>query len=220
MSTAEGAELVRTAKARRGGVSAETCPHYLLLRKKHLEKLGPYGKINPPVRGTEADISALWRGLIDGTVDCLATDHAPHPTEEKEPGWDRIFDAAPGAIGVQTMLPLMLTQVNEGRIPLGALVRATSMNPARLFGLYPRKGVIQIGSDADLNVVDMRREAVIRAEEQYSKITHTPFDGWKVKGAPIQTLIRGETVSREGEVVAKPGHGEWLKPLTCLKDKS
>ena len=212
MSTKEGTDIVRRAKTNNISVTTETCPHYLLLKKKHLEQLGPYGKVTPPIRGTVDDINALWQGLLDGTIDFIASDHAPHPRDEKEPGWENIFAADGGVIGVQTMLPLMLTQVNKGRISLTELVNLTSMNPAKVFNLYPRKGIIQIGSDADLNVIDLKKEFVIRAEDQYSNIDYTPYEGWKVKGIPILTIVRGKIVVYEGEVLAKQGCGEWVIP--------
>ena len=212
LSTKEGAELIRTAKRNRQAVTAETCPQYLLLEKTHLEKLGPYGKINPPVRGTKEDIAALWLGLRDGTVDCIATDHAPHLIEEKELGWKNIFDSAPGVIGVQTMLPLMLTEVNRGRLSLTKLVELTSANPAKIFNIYPRKGSIQIGSDADLVIINLKKRSTIRIEDQQSKMPFTPYNGWKIQGTPRVTIVRGQVAAEDGKVRVDPGYGKLIKP--------
>jgi dihydroorotase-like cyclic amidohydrolase len=184
-----------------------------MLGKSDLDRLGPYGKINPPVRGTRKDMEGLWTALSRGVIDCIATDHAPHLMAEKEVGWENIFEAAPGAIGVQTMLPLMLTSVNEGRLSLCKMVELTSMNPAKIFNLYPRKGIIQLGSDADLVIVDMDRKGTIRAEDQHSKMPFTPYDGWEVQGIPEITILRGEVAARDGEPTVTPGYGEWLRPL-------
>ncbi len=213
VSTVEGAELIGKARASGQEVTSETCPHYLMLGNSDLDRLGPYGKINPPVRGTWKDMEGLWTALSRGVIDCIATDHAPHLMAEKEVGWENIFEAAPGVIGVQTMLPLMLTSVNEGRLSLCKMVELTSMNPAKIFNLYPRKGIIQLGSDADLVIVDMDRKGTIRAEDQHSKMPFTPYDGWEVQGVPEITILRGEVAVRDGEPTVTPGYGEWLRPL-------
>ena len=213
LSTLAGMEKVKEAKDGFLDVTAETCPHYLLLDEADLKRLGPYGKINPPVRGKSEDIEGLWRGLGNGTVDCIATDHAPHLISEKDVGWDDIFEAAPGVIGVETMLPLMLTEVNRGRLPIEKLVELTSTNPAKIFNLYPRKGSIHLGSDADLIIVDMEKKGHIHSESLHSKMPFTPYEDWSFKGAPETTIIRGEVVIDDGELLVKPGYGKWIKPI-------
>jgi allantoinase len=216
VSTAEGAGLIGQARAASAQeVTAETCPHYLMLDKSDLERLGPYGKINPPVRGTRKNMEGLWTALSRGVIDCIATDHAPHLITEKEVGWENIFEAAPGAIGVQTMLPLMLTSVNEGKLSLCKMVELMAFNPAKIFDLYPRKGIIQLGSEADLVIVDMERKVTIRAEDQHSKMPFTPYDGWDVQGIPEITILRGEVAARDGEPTVTPGYGEWLRPMAA-----
>jgi D-hydantoinase len=213
LSTKEGLELIREAKRKGQKVTTETGPHYLVLTEEDLKKHGPYGKICPPVRGVPSDVNALWNGLNDGTVDCMATDHAPHLISGKEVGWKNIFDASPGAVSVQTMLPLMLTEVNRGRMPLTKLVEVTSTNPSKIFNMYPRKGTIQIGSDADLVILDLEKESTIRKDEQQSKMPYTIYDGWKIKGSPITTIIRGKIVMHDGQIKADKGYGKWIKPL-------
>ncbi len=209
MSSKEGVQLVKEAKAKGIQVSAETGPHYLLLDCDYMKKVGSILKMNPPVRSRENG-EALWRGLLEGTVEVIATDHSPHSPEEKIK--ENIWDAIPGFTGVETSVPLMLTQVNEGRLSISTYVKHASENPAKLFNLYPRKGTIQIGSDADFTIVDMVKEGTLKSEKLHSKTKITPFDGWKVKGLPVYTIVRGKTVMKDGEIVSKP-QGEWIKPI-------
>ena len=141
-------------------------------------------------------------------MDVVSTDHAPHTVEEKEA--DSVWDVKPGMPGLETMLPLLLTQVNEGRLSLSAYVKLASENPARLFYLYPQKGTIKIGTDADFTIVDMAKESVLSSEKLHSKSKVTPFDGWKVKGVPIYSIVRGNVVMKDGEITGTP-QGKHLK---------
>jgi dihydroorotase len=165
-------------------------------------------KVNPPIRNKD-DTEQLWRAVIDGTIDNIATDHSPHAPVEKVR--DNVWEVLAGSVGVETQVPLMLTQVNEGRFSLARYVQLSSENPARLFGVYPRKGAIQIGSDGDLVIVDLKKEWEIKAEALHSKTKITPYDGWKVKGMPIYTIVRGNIVMDHGEIVSKPV-GKLVKP--------
>ncbi len=209
MSAREGVELVRRAKVEGVQVTAETCPHYLMLTAADMERLGASAKINPPLRGPE-DIEALWEGLHDGTVDFVATDHAPHKLEEKTR--PVIWENASGASSVQFFLPLMLEQVARGRLTLADLVRLTAEAPARMYGLYPRKGAIAVGSNADLVLVDLERRDTIRSSDMESKVKLTPFEGIECRGWPLLTLVRGRVVMRDGRVVAPLGHGQFVRP--------
>jgi dihydroorotase-like cyclic amidohydrolase len=150
--------------------------------------------------------------MLAGDIDTLATDHAPHLFRAKERGWKNIFDAPAGSPGLETMLPVMLTQVHNGRLDLPTLVRLTSENVARLYGLYPRKGTIQIGSDADLTLVDPSAHRVLKRAQMVTKGRDTAcfFDGWETVGAPVMTIVRGQVVMRDGEIVARPGCGCWI----------
>jgi len=160
------------------------------------------------------DVEELWIGLNDGIVDIIASDHAPYTKEEKEAGRDDIWKAPAGAPTIETMLPLLLNKVNEGKISLETLTKATSEQVAKIFGLYPKKGVIQVGSDADLVIVDLNRTMKIDKEKMYSKAReNTPYDGWKLKGWPIMTMVRGEVVMEDGEVIGKQGYGSFVSPL-------
>lgn len=209
MSAKEGVELVRRGKGDGVEVTAETCPHYLTLTAADMATIGPVTKINPPLRGPE-DVEALWAGLADGTVGFVVTDHAPHTREEKTN--PVIWDNASGASSVQFLLPLMLEQVARGRLTLAALVRCLAEAPARMYGLYPKKGAIVVGSDADLTLVDLDRRGTIRAADMESKVKLTPFDGVECRGWPVLTLVRGRTVMSDGKVVGAPGHGRFLRP--------
>lgn len=209
MSSGMGAELVQEAKARGIRVTAETGPQYLLLDSSHYKTLGLRMKMNPPVRN-QTDSARLWRAVLDGTVDMFATDHAPHSAEEKLK--DDIDTVPSGVIGVETTLPLMLTQVNRGRLSLVDLNRLRSEMPARIFGLYPQKGVIQVGSDADLVVVDMEQEWTLSSDALHSRSRMTPFDGWSVKGAVIATWLRGRLVYRDSHIIDPPT-GIMIQPL-------
>jgi dihydroorotase len=211
MSTPGGLEMVRRAKEEGRPVSCEVNPWALFLASwENVEKLGPYclGFWVP-----EEHVEALWRGIEDGTVDVVGTDHAPHTREEKDIGWKDMWKSPGGEPQIQDYLSLFLTEVNRGKLTLDKLVRITSYNPARTFGVYPRKGVIQPGSDADLVIVDMKREETISNETTYTRVGWTPYHGRKVKGVPVTTIVRGKVVMQEGKVIGKPGDGEFVIPV-------
>ncbi len=205
-------DALKWAKSRGLRVSGETCPHYLFLTAEDLKRLGPYAKTDPPLRGRE-DQMRLWEALRGGLIDVVASDHAPYTEEEKERGWSDIFDAPSGGIGVETTLPLMLDAVNRSLISLQRLVEVFAENPARLLGLYPRKGVIAVGADGDLVLVDPKREFEIRGDQLHSRQRRTPFEGYRGRGKPVKTLLRGEVIMEEGEVLAKRGYGTFLPRL-------
>src|SRR5579875_2781568 len=164
VSSAEGVELIRWGKSAGVDVMGETAPHYLIFEAEDMVRmgLGSLLKINPPVRSRE-HAEALWRGLLDGTLEVMGTDHSPHTPEEKmaESPLSDIWKAAPGWPGVETAVPLMLTQVNAGRISLNHYVKVQAEGPARAWNLWPRKGHLGRGADADMTIVDMAREGTI-----------------------------------------------------------
>jgi len=196
--------IIRAAKHRGVAVTAETCPHYLLLTAEDMHRVGPVLRVNPPVRAA-GHAEPLWSGLADGVIDMLATDHAPHAIPEKTA--DDIWDCASGFGGLETAIPLLLTEVNRGRITLEQYVTWSSLAPARVWGLYPRKGVLDVGSDADIVIVDLEREATIRADRFQSKSKMTPFEGFRTKGQPVCTIVRGRVVMRDGALEGRPGWG-------------
>ena len=214
ISSGSAAAVVREAKDRGyHNITGETCPHYLFLTEERMAEIGPYAKVNPPLRSREEQ-EKLWECLLDGTIDTLGSDHGPHLPEHKERGWDDIFAAPAGSAAIETALPVMLTAVNQGRIDLQTLTRLMSENVAKLYGLYPRKGVIQVGSDADLVIVDMAKEMIIDRRKMYTKQRDAArmFDGWHVVGVPVMTIVRGTVIMRDGEIVGEPGYGQFVSP--------
>jgi len=211
MTTKGAAGILGWARKMGRRVSGETSVNYLLLNRDDMKKIGPYAKIDPPLRGPE-DQEALWKALNEGVIDVLASDHAPYPREDKEKGWENIFNAPSGGTGVETCLPLVLDSMNKGKIGLGRLVEVFSENPAKLLGIYPKKGALLPGSDADIIVVDADKEFEIKGENIHSKQKVTAFEGFKVKGAPLITVVRGEIVMEDGVVIGKPGYGEYQRP--------
>lgn len=217
MSSKQAAWLVRDAKRRGLRVTAETAPHYLLREAGEMARWGPLLKMNPPVRSRDHG-EVLWDGLVNGYVDMVATDHSPHTWEEK--GTDQtgkllkpsIWDCISGFCGVETNVPLMLTAVNNGRLTLEQYIKVASENPARVWQLYPKKGAIRLGSDGDVVIVDMNKEAVIDAAKLHSRCKPSPWHGWKVKGMPVLTAVRGHVQMEDGEPAGKP-IGRMLRPL-------
>lgn len=206
MSAKEGVRILREARSRGINMTGETNPHYLLLSRKDYKKFGTSIKVNPPIRGEE-DREELWRAVNDGTITALASDHAPHSREEKE---GDIWTAAAGFIGVQTLFPLLFDASMKGLMDLGRLAYLTSEGPARLFGLYPRKGTIAPGSDGDFVIVDPKAEFTITEEWLYAKHPITPFIGWKLRGKVVATILRGNIIAEDGKVVEAPS-GSWIK---------
>jgi dihydroorotase len=191
-------------------VTAEVTPHNLVLDEADFVRLGVVAKVAPPLRGP-ADVAALRAALAAGALDVVATDHAPHHPDEKAAGAGDIWKAPGGFPGVQTFLPLMLRLVEQGVIDHAALVRTCCAGPARLFGLYPRKGALQVGSDADLVLIDPGRPFTIRDEDQQSKARNVPFAGLIVGATPVLACLRGTVIMREGRTVAPP-IGRFLRP--------
>jgi dihydroorotase len=186
--------------------SVEVTPHHLTLAAPECyERLGTLAQMNPPVRDA-SHRTALWRGLAAGVVDVLGSDHAPHTREEKA----KPYPASPsGMTGVQTLVPLMLDHINAGRLTLARFVDLTSAGPLRLFGIA-RKGRIALGYDADFTIVDMKRRETITDAKVGSRAGWTPYDGVTVTGWPIGTIVRGERVMWDGELVT-PGGGEAIR---------
>jgi len=210
LSTHEGVEAIRKAKHEGVKITAETCPHYLTFTRKDMKKQGPYLKMNPSLKGPK-DVAALWRGLRDGTVDIVTSEHAPGTRAEKEPGWKDIWKAWGGVPAIETMLPILLSEgVNKHRITLPTLHRVCCENPARIFGFYPRKGVIQEGADADLVILDVKLRRKVKAADLHQKVDWTPYEGWVLKGWPVMTMRRGEILFKDNELLAKPGNAEFL----------
>jgi dihydroorotase len=187
--------------------TSEVTPHHLFLSTKDWERLGTFGKMNPPLR-TSHSIKALINGINDGTIDIVASDHAPHLESEKRVD---IRAAPAGVPGVETLLPLMLAAVKKNILPLSQLIMLTSWNPAKVFGLDSQsKGRLEIGFDADLIIVNPRELQPIKAEKLHSKAGWTPFED--MEGIfPQYTFSRGDVIWMEESIIARPGRGNFLK---------
>lgn len=209
-SSGSGAEIVRRAKNRGIDVTAETTPHYLQLTVDDLEETGSAGRVNPPLR-TEAERERLWEvGIRGGAIDCLASDHAPYTDGEKgmDDPFQSTWNTVSGFVGVETQVPAMLTLVDEGRLSYGEWVRLHSRRPAEIWSLYPKKGSLQLGTDADLTVFDPDERWTLDRRDLRSKSTVTPYDGRTFVGNVTKTFVRGTLVFDGTEVVADPGTGE------------
>jgi len=207
ISSAEGMKTILAAKNMGFLISLEATPHNLLLSSRHLKRYKTIALTDPPLR-EEEDVEALWNAFRHGLIDALASDHAPHKVEEKEA--QSVWDVKPGIPGLETTLPLLLTQVNEGRLAMSSLIRATSKRPAEIFHLKYR-GSLAEGYWADLVVVDMKPEYRIDSSNFYSKAKYSPFDGWKVRGRPMKTFVNGQLVMDDGQIVARPRAGQVLR---------
>jgi dihydroorotase len=208
VSSKLGVDLIRRAKGRGIPVSAETCPQYLFLDEGDYRRLGTRMKVYPPIRGAE-DREALWRGLGDGAIDMIATDHAPHTAEEKDRS---LWEALSGIMGVETSVPLLLTAVNQGRLSLNDYARLASAAPARIWGLYPQKGSFALNTDADFTIVDMNRAGVIRNGDLHSKNNSSPFEGFRTLGSPRAAIVRGRIVMKDGVLLGNAGYGRLVRP--------
>ena len=210
ISVADG--IRHLAQLRQAGVhvTAETCPHYLFFDHQDFERIGPAAKCAPPIRSRE-DVEALWACVLEGLVDTIGSDHSPCSWDEKEKGMDNIWKAWGGISGVQLTLPVLLSEgVNKRGLSLSELARMLSYNPARLFGLYPQKGKIQPGADADLAVVDLGQEWTLSADQLFYKNKFSAYVGSTFKGQVQRTLVRGKTVYHSGQILAEPGYGKLL----------
>lgn len=207
----QGFEAIQQARARGVKVTGETCPHYLALDEDDLVSLGAVAKCGPPLRQRKI-VESVWKNVLDGQVDLISSDHCPCTPDMKEIGKEDIWEAWGGITGNQTMLSILLTEgVHLRGLPLISLVRMTSTNPARIFGLYPAKGNLAPGADADLVIVDLGREWTLSADMLFSKHRLSPFIGNEFKGAIEKTFVRGKLVYSNGSIVCEPGHGKIVR---------
>lgn len=202
-----GVDHIRAAKQRGVDVTAETCGHYLALTNEDYARCGSLLKTYPLVR-TARNREKVWEGLKDGTLDWVCSDHAPHTWEEKQKD---IWNSPAGISGIEAVSSVILNGVNEGRIDLYKAAAVYSANAAKTFGLYPRKGTIQVGSDGDLAIVDIDREYVFNQANMKSKAKWTPYNGMKFKGMVIKTILRGRTVMEDGKVT-ECCRGSFIRP--------
>lgn len=200
LSSKVSLDIVKEAKKQGQWVTAEACPHHLFLTEEHTEEMGNFAKINPSLK-SKWNAKALWKHLREGTIDVIATDHAPHTVEEKKLSY---YDAPSGVPGCQTMLPLLLDAVNRQELSLEKLVQLCCSNPAKIFGIKERSNIAE-GNFADLCLVDLNAEQEILNENQHSKCAWTPFHGWKVKGKVLKTFVNGNMVFDEGNFLEARG---------------
>jgi len=207
ITSEDGVFTVDEAKQAGLDITLETCPHYLLFDCQNVNH-----KVYPPIR-EESHKDGLWEAIGSKIIDMVASDHAPHTAADKEiKGWEK-----PGGLsGVETIVPLMLDQVNKGKISINDFVRLTSEMPAKIWGIYPQKGNLFCGADADFTIVDMNIKKIIRASELHSKNKISPYDGMEVQGSPVATIIRGTFIMRDGVLTGKKGYGAFISPNPAL----
>ena len=215
LSTASGLEVIRDAKQKGLPVYAETCPQYLVLTDtcyREGDHKGLQYIMSPPLR-TQNDCDALWAGLADGTIDVVATDHCSFSFAQKlNKGKKNIFNAPGGIPGVETRVPLLFSEgVLKKRIDLNRFVQLVASNPARIMGLAPQKGCIEIGADADLLILDPEKEKIISTESLHQYVDYTPFNGMKTTGWPTTVMLRGKTLVQDGKLLAGKGFGNFIK---------
>ena len=211
LSTKEGLNIIRWAKSHGVNATTETCPQYLVFTTEDFKKQGSVLKIAPPLR-QEEDREELWKGLKDGSIDFICTDHAAgkYPEEKSDPN---IWKNYAGIPGIQLLVSSILYYgFHKGRLSLAEIQKLMSENAAKRYGLYPQKGTVQIGSDADFSVVDLNKEWTVEPSRLESKGKYSPFTGNRLKGKIYMTIIRGEIVYREDEgVIGKRGYGQFVK---------
>lgn len=216
LSTRLGLEIIRGRRHAGQQLWTETCPQYLALSNDDLLRRGAYAKIAPPLRH-EDDVAAMWQGLEQGWIPVVASDHSPHDPALKERAAENVFYFPDGASvpfgmpGAETLLPVLYSEgVAKRGLPLSWLARVLSENPARIFGLYPRKGVIAPGSDADLTVIDPTQRWTVVAADLHSRTGYTIYEGRELLGRPVLTLLRGRVLLKDGALQQPEGYGRFI----------
>lgn len=209
VSSTEAIRMIRAAKAAGRAVTAEANPFAMFITNSwdRIARGGPYvlGQWVP-----EPDSEAMWEAVADGTIDVIGSDHAPHTREEKEPGWSNLYAAPSGSPMIADYLRLLLTAVADGRLTLARVVELCCAAPARLTGLTGRKGALTVGADADMVILDLDHEEVIRNDTTPYRCGWTPADGILTRGRPVTTIRRGMVIAEAGEVLAAPGSGRFV----------
>jgi allantoinase len=204
---------LRRFKRMGAAATGETCPHYLFFTEDDMQRVGPYAKINPPLR-SHRDQAALWEGLADGSLMAVTTDHSPFTVEEKERARTDIWRTPPGSPGVEELVLGMVDAAFKGRMSLERAVNLISTNGAKRFGVYPQKGVIAVGSDADIVLYDPHQTTTIGQDMLFSKAKACDklYEGITYQGCICRTLVNGRTVFADGEVVGQRGWGKFVRP--------
>jgi allantoinase len=215
VASAGALALIRAAKEREVRITAETCPQYLMLDTRDLARLAGFARCAPALR-EQAEVDAIWGYVLDGTIDLICSDHCPYTVESKQAGEDDIFQAPLGLSGVQTLLPAFFSEAVVKRgLPVERFVSLISANPARIFGLYPRKGSLAIGADADIALLDPNATWTVAVDDVLHKQKWTPYEGKEITGRVVRTIRRGETIfddrlPGDDRVTACPGSGKFL----------
>jgi allantoinase len=193
-------------------VTAETCPHYLAFTDEDFERIGPPLKCAPPIRDAETR-EALWQEVLEGRVDLIGSDHSPCPAADKHKGEHDIWQAWGGVAGIQATLPVLLSEGMHARgLSLERIAHLTATSPAQLFGLYPRKGAIAVGTDADFAFVDPNRRWTFDSKHLQTRSGVSAYLGRTFTGLVVRTTVRGKTVYEDGEVVGACGWGRFVPP--------
>jgi dihydropyrimidinase len=188
-------------------IFVETCPHYLTLSYENQD--GYLAKVMPPIR-TSKDIESVWKAVHDGQIDTIGTDHVANRLNLKL-GGNNVWDALAGFPGMGTLLPILLSEgVNKNRITLEKLTQLTSTNAAKIFGMYPKKGSLEKGCDADITMIDLKKEMKVSTELFGGFSDYIVYDGWNLKGWPVKTLVRGELIAEDFQIVGKRGFGKMV----------
>jgi dihydroorotase-like cyclic amidohydrolase len=209
----EPAQIAQRARGRGDNITLETCPHYLLLTGQEVQHLGPYAKIDPPIRDSEAR-TGLWDCLRSGMIDWIASDHAPYTLAEKESGLTNIWAAPSGSPSVELTLPLLANEIALGRMTWTELVHWCCEAPARAFGLSERKGGIRVGRDADLVLLDDKQRYCIERSGMFTKSREVArlYEGRQAGGRVVVTMVRGRIVMENGRILDHGGRGEMVSP--------
>ena len=199
--------LEQISEERKNGtkIFVETCPHYLTLSHENQE--GYLAKVMPPIR-SQSDVLSVWNAINQNSVNTIGTDHVANQIKLKLDG-NTVWDALAGFPGIGTLLPLMLSEgVNKNKITISQLVNLTSMNAAKIFGMYPTKGSLEINSDADITLIDLKKEQKVTTELFGGFSDYIVYDGWELKGWPVKTIVRGQIIAEDFQVIGKPGYGK------------
>jgi dihydropyrimidinase len=205
--------LEQISKERKTGtkIFVETCPHYLTLSHENQE--GYLAKVMPPIR-SEDDVLSVWNAISQNQINTIGTDHVANQLKLKLDG-NTVWDALAGFPGIGTLLPLMLSEgVNKNRISISQLANLTSMNAAKIFGMYPAKGSLELNSDADITLVDLKKEQKVTTDLFGGFSDYMVYEDWELKGWPVKTIIRGQTISEDFQVVGKLGYGKLVSRKT------
>jgi dihydropyrimidinase len=212
LSCREALDAVRNVRREGAEIYVETRPVYLYLDETRyaLPEGGKYVCL-PPLR-SESDQKALWEGLRNGEIQTYATDHAPWPAAKKLSPNKSFFEIPAGVSNLQTTIGMLYSEgVRKGRISLNQFVAVASTNPAKLFGLWPKKGTLSVGADADLVLIDPNKHVRVTVDDMESKVDYDPYEGFECDGWPVLTMSRGEVIFADGKIKSRPGRGQFLR---------